>query len=960
MKIGTVLHGFELRSITPVEELETELHFFVHQKTGAELIWSKRNDNNKTFSVAFETLPENDTGVFHILEHSVLCGSEKYPVKEPFVELMKSSLNTFLNAITFPDKTMYPVSSRNDADFRNLASVYLDAVFKPAIYHNESIFMQEGWRLETNPENGEAQYIGVVFNEMKGALSSVDEVIETETNRMLFPDNCYGYVSGGDPKSIPNLTYQEFINNHRRFYHPSNARFFLDGNVQLETMLQDINDGYLCHFDRREPDFELKLQTPVQAQCKTVCYEVAPEEAANSKPHFALSKIAAAWTDCAKIAAANVLCDYLAGSNDAPLKREVLRMKLAEDLTLQVIPGGAQPTLTLHLRNVAEALDGLHGKVHGILAQIMADGLNHDDLTACLNRYEFRAREYKEPFGLYMNITMLQSWLYGGDPAMYLRQNEIFGVVRAMLDEGGFEALMQELLLDDTSMCELRVLPSATLGEEKMSAERERSASEYAAMTEAEKAVHAEKLDALHAWQQTPDSEEQLATLPHLELSDISDQPQWVAVSEETVDGVRVLRSPINANGMVFLRMYFPLGQISLEDAPVAKLMAQLLTQLPTKEHSVQELQREIKMHIGSLSCDFDALSCKGKPDECVSSILVNCSVLENKVDEAVRLIREVLLDTLFQQKDKIRELLQQFEIRTQQMLVMAGHDFAIKRTLSSFTAEYLINEHTAGYTAFNLLKDLNRSFDEKADDLIAKMEQLRARIFVSSNLTIGVTGHMTSEQLGSLIAALPAGEKKQLAASYQLPPKRDEAIAIPAGISFALIGASMPTLGFKYTGATRVLAKLISLAYLWNEIRVQGGAYGCGLILGGSDGELLYYSYRDPNAARSLGVYRNASAFIRSFCGTGSALDTIIIGTISDTEPLLSPKQQSNIAFNRYLRGDTLEEKRNERKEMLETTPEQMLSFCALLDAMAEKGSVCVVGSDAIIAQCDGLTKLA
>lgn len=961
MNIGTVIHGFKLESITPIEELEAQLYFFRHEKTGAELIWSKRNDTNKTFSVAFETLPENDTGVFHILEHSVLCGSDKYTVKEPFVELLKSSMNTFLNAMTFSDKTMYPVSSRNDADFRNLMSVYLDAVFKPAIYQKESIFLQEGWRNEIDPETGKPHYIGVVFNEMKGAMSSVDSVLHMEMGRMLFPDNCYRYVSGGNPKSIPDLTYEEFLNNHRRFYHPSNARFFLDGNVDLDTCLADINDGYLCHYDRRERDFELKLQAPVASQCKTASYEIGADEKAEGKAHFALGKVVASWKEYAYQTAAMVLCDYLAGSNDAPLKRELLRQGLAQDVRLGIINGTAQASMLLHLRNVnEEALPTLRSKITEILQSILEKGLDHDELTACLNRHEFNEREHNEPYGLILNITMLSSWLYGGDPALYLKNNELFATVRAMLENGDFERIMQEIFLDETGMCELHLLPSTTLGAEKLSAELERAAKEYDALTEEEKAAHEKKLDTLHRWQQTPDSPEQLAALPHLELSDVSKEPQWTELSKETIRGARVLRSPVNASGMVYLKLYFPMGNVTLEDISLVKILSLVLSKLPTKAHTVQELQREIKANIGALDYSVETYADQGDAHNCVPCFVINCSVLESKVDEAIRLIHEVQLDTLLDQKSQIREILQQAEIRMQQRIIMQGHSVGLTRVLSAYNAEMMVDEHTNGYTAYTFVKELNRDFDQRIDGVVEKLEQLRQQISRSAGLTVGVTGHVSKEQLEALIGGFPVGENAESKLYCKPIGQRAEGIVIPAGISFAESGVLLSDLGYQVNGKTRVLANLVSLAYLWNEVRVQGGAYGCGMSARRMQ-LASFHSFRDPNAARSLDVYRNTSKFIRDFCQRkDDSLSNIIIGTISKTEPLASPRDQGNQAFDLYLHGFTLEQMRQERLEMLQTTHDDLLALCPMLDAMAEKSSVCVVGNNAILEQCKGLTVLA
>ena len=960
MNPGTVLHDFELTNVTPVPEMDAELHLFRHRGTGAELLWIRRPDRNKTFSVTFKTLPENDTGVFHIMEHSVLCGSAKYPVKEPFVELMKGSMNTFLNAFTFPDKTMYPVSSRNDADFRNLVSVYLDAVFCPAVYERKNIFLQEGWRLEQDAPGEKPHYVGVVFNEMKGALSSVDEVMAYAMARMLFPDSCYRFVSGGDPTHIPELTYEAFLDAHRRFYHPSNARFFLDGDVDIEQLLAQINDDYLCRYERREPDFELKLQKPVPGQQRTISYELAPGEAPEGKAYFAMSRIIGTWEDRVRLMAAKVLCDYLAGSNDAPLKRAVLEQGLAQELRLSAEDGGmAQVTVDLMLQNMqAEKLPEARRAVQAIIRELLEKGLDRTELTGCLNRYEFKTREHNEPYGVMLSIQVMNSWLYGGDPALYLRNNEAFAALRAHLEDGYYEQLLREMFLEDDTLCELHALPSQTLGAERAAEELRSAHARWDAMTEAEQASCGAELEALHTWQQTPDSPEALATLPHLKLSEVSAEPLWVELAEQRLQGVRVLRSPVNAGGMVYLKLYFDLGDLTEEELPTAQLLARVLAVLPTARHTSQELQREIKLHLGSLTHGVETFATPGETDRCKACFVVSCSVLESKVDEAVRLIQEVQLETDLHQPERIREVMQQAFIAMQQQLVMNGMMFAVNHALSGWNATTLVADRTQGYGAYTALRALLEHFDERIEDEIAAMERLCHRISATSRLTLGVTGGVSDAQLTALLSAFPAGEPTG-PLQVKLTGREDTAVTIPAAISFATLGANLNTLGFRVTGTNWVMGQLISLAYLWNEVRVQGGAYGCGLLTRES-GNVCFYSYRDPSAARTLDVYRRSAAFVRSFCESGSALDTIIIGTLSELMPLLAPRFQSEQAFSRCFTGVTLEQLRQQFREVLETTPAQLLEASAQLDEIAAKGSMCVVGSAEILSGCEGLTALA
>lgn len=961
MQIGTVLHGFALVRVIPVAELQAELHLFRHQKTGAQLLWTNRADTNKTFAVTFPTLPEDDTGVFHILEHSVLCGSEKYPVKEPFVDLLKGSMNTFLNAMTFPDATMYPLSSRNDQDFRNLVGVYLDAVFRPAMLEKESIFLQEGWRFEQDAPDALPHYVGVVLNEMKGAFSSKDRVKTAEINRLLYPDNCYGHVSGGDPKSIPHLTYQQFVDTYHRFYHPSHALFFLDGDVQLDTILSDIDSGYLCHYSQQAPSFHLNPQSPVPGSVSTIFYEIAPGEEKTNKACWALASIAASYEDRVRVMALSVLCDYMDGSNDAPLKREVLRQGLAQDVRMTMEPGTLQPALCLELCNMSEAsLETARAKVQSILRQMLEEGLNREELTACLNRYEFRVREREEPYGVMLAMVVKQAWLYGGDPSLYLRNDDAFAALRKHLEaeDDYFATLVQELLLENDALVEVRLLPSDTLGKERSMQERQEAEAHWAAQGAAWQEQYARKLATLHDWQQQPDAPEDVAKLPHLSLEDVQSEPNWVQLEEQETGGAKVLRSPVLANGIVYLKLYFDLGALTEADLFTARMLGCVLGNLPTLHHSVRALQKEIKLHLGNLAHRVEAFNVPGRRDVCRVFLTVSCSVLETKVDEAIRLIQEVQLETQLNHPDRIRELVQQTELSMRQQMVSMGQMFAMCRALSGFSASSLVNDRVIGYGSYQLLHSLGEHFDEQIEPLIARMELLLATITKANRLTVGVTGNVSDAQLQRLIGGFPSGEAAPAPMRVMLRGKEDTALAIPAAISFACQGCNIQHLGWKRNGAVLVLLQLVSLSYLWSEVRVKGGAYGCGLSIS-DDEDLCFYSYRDPNADRTLDVYRKTSAFIRDFCAGSEELTPIIIGTMAEMTRLMSPLQQSTNAFELYFCGITQEQRQKDMEEVLHITKDDLLRCCDLLDALTEQGSVCVVGGKEILDDCTGLTML-
>lgn len=943
-------YGFRLNRMQNLQQIEAVLHEMEHIKTGAKLIWLERAEQNKTFSVAFQTLPEDDTGVFHILEHSVLCGSEKYPLKEPFVELMKGSMNTFLNAMTFPDKTMYPVASQNDADFRNLVSVYLDAVFAPAIYKNKNIFLQEGWHYEPG-ENGMPNYVGVVFGEMKGAFSSVDEVIRVGMNRMLYPDSCYGFVSGGDPEHIPELSYEQFLAAHTRYYHPSNAYFFLDGNVNIEQFLHDLDTDYLCHYERRESDFALREQRPIPFTQTTVEYEIAPGEDGEGKAHFAMGRVVASWKDVEKIIAMHVLADYLADSNQSPLARKVLERRLGQDVNLKIMDGIAQPFMLLQIQNCnAEKLPNMWQEVEAILQQILAEGLDRQELAACLNRQEFYSREQREPFGIHLAIAATNAWLYGGDPAMYLETEAFYRSIRQKLDSDYFTQLMREMLLGDEGMAALYVLPSDSLGQKKIEAEQAKIEAACLYRNDEDRAALACQQEALLAWQRSSDTEEALASIPHLERKDLPEQPSWTHVAQETVCGVPVLRPDVKS-GTVYINLYFELPEIAFSQLPAITLMTKMFGVLPTNSRTAQMVQRDIKTHLGALNFKVMPLANPGDCEHCRVYLHAHCSVLPQNTEDAVRIVREVLLDTDFCQPELVQQTLQQTVIVMQQGIIMGGHQAAFQHALANQTAEEYAAEWAQGYSAYAWLRDAAADFDGKWEDILAVFASVRRQL-TAANLTVGVTGAMDTLHLQALCGTFPAGQKRNGVLTFAPQENRHEAICIPAGIAFAVQGGNLYRMGYTPHGSMQLMSKLLSLNYLWNEVRVQGGAYGAGFAIK-DNGSLFSYSYRDPNPARSLDIYSKTAAFLRQACEKGERFDQLLIGAVSDSDPLLSAKDKSALAIQSVLRGITFEVKQQQRRQLLQTTQADLVRCCEMLDRWAKEGEICVVGAEPLLDAC-------
>ena len=930
-------HNFTLTQIRPIPGSSAELVEMVYDKTGTEVCWVNNGESNKLFSIAFKTIPEDDTGVFHILEHSVLCGSDKYPVKEPFVELLKSSMNTFLNAMTFSDKTMYPVSSRNEQDFLNLTSVYLDAVFAPTIRHEPNIYRQEGWHYELAEDN--LTYNGVVFNEMKGAMSSVDQICYRTLMSLLFPDNCYQYNSGGDPAAIPNLTYQQFLDSYNKNYHPTNARIFLDGAIPVEKTLA-LLDSYLCRYEMGSKQ-ALEPQTPKSLE-KAVTYEAAND--GSPKAQLVLGKILGSFQDKTAQLARNVLCDVLTGSNDAPLKRALLETGLCLDVSFGIDDGILQPFMMLRLHNIDDANAAqLEETIRTCAKELVTNGIPKDRLVASINHTAFQLQQMREPQALMRCINSLGSWLYDGDPMMYLHYGDSIEAMRAMVENGEFEALLEEMLLDETGLCKLHVLPSENHGAQLREAENARLAAEKAAMDDTQLQEISDIFTAFTQWQQTADTAENLAKLPKLSLSEISPEPVLCQTEEDAASGVTLLRHKVATNGIVHLNAYFRLTDCTLEQLTQLSLLSKLLGNLPTTNYTAAELQNQVKTWLGELRFGVEVFAKANQRGMATPMLSVRCSVLQENLGKAEELIHEILTATDFRQESRIREILLQTETEQQQHGMMSGHILAFKAAQAHFSASAAVQEATSGISYIQFLHTLSKDFDAQIPGFIQLLETALAKAVCANRMTLSLTedGH---SDLSGFVTRFPAGELVADSAAYETALPKKLGIRIPAQVSFASLGYHLGESGMEYDGTGRLLGNILSLAHLWNEIRVQGGAYGAGMRVGKSGG-LFTYSYRDPNPSRSLEVYRNMGDFVKAFAESGEDITGFIISSIAETEPLVSPAQQGSLADSDWFAGNGYVEAAAERRQLLGATTAELAKWCEALNALRDNATVCVVG---------------
>lgn len=936
-------YGFSLKQSRFLPELEATLVELIHVKTGAQLVWMDNKQDNKLFCVGFKTLPEDSTGVFHILEHSVLCGSAKYPVREPFVELLKSSMNTFLNAMTFPDKTIYPVSSRNDQDFLNLTSVYLDAVFAPRILTDPNIFYQEGWHAEILEE---PCFKGVVFNEMKGAMADVDDRIEQGMLNLMLPDTCYRHNSGGDPAHIPELTYEQFVDTYRRFYHPCNARFFLDGDIPLEQTLSLIAE-YLDAAGESVSIPQIRTQQPVCRE-STAYYEVSEAENNPRKAILTLGKLLCTWRDREVVMAAQVLCDVLAGSNEAPLKRAILATGLAEDVRMSVSDGVAQPYFTLQIRNMADdTAEALRDVIRTTVERLCREGIRKNALEASINSFAYALRQKPEPQGLYRCINAYNSWLYGGDPVLYLQHGEHVTSLREMAQTDGFEKLLSELLLKD-DLCVLHMLPSPTLGQQEQAAEQEKL--DAYLKTVDPKQLQQEN-EALLRWQQTEDTPEQLATLPQLPLSQIGKMPPSPPTQVLEEAGVRVLYHSIPTEGIEYLNLYFTLEDYTQEQLTELSLITALLNKLPAAGLPALELQEQVKRDIGSLNFGIGVFADHRDPDHCTPCLTVSAGYLQENREKAFGLIRSILLETDLDQPDAIREIVVQRAEMAKQRAMASGHALGVSVVQSHYSAEGVLSEALSGLTKLQSLRALADDFETLIGQRILDMQQLQRTVLCRSRLTASLTATQF-ESLSSLLEHLPQGSAPAQRAVYRAKLPKRLGIQIPAQTAFAVKGCHLRQCGRSYDGSLSVAENVLSLSFLWNRIRVQGGAYGAGMITDLS-GPVEFYSYRDPSPERSLKVYDETADFLENF---REETDKYIISTVASTEPLRSPAALGRVADNRFFSGLADQDRQQIREQMLQATDEVLRGWADALRTAAREGAVCVVAHKAALEECKDL----
>ena len=987
---GATCHGFVVERCETVPELDADAYVLHHTASGARLLYLACDDENKAFAIGFKTPPADSTGVFHILEHSALCGSAKFPVKEPFVDLIKSSMQTFLNAMTYPDKTIYPVATTNEQDLYNLMDVYLDAVFNPAIYTKPTIFEQEGWHYELDlPEDegcegdaGEAcpqdlragtlRYNGVVFNEMKGALSDPMSVLDDAVNAALYPDTAYAHESGGDPHAIPALTYEQFLDTHARHYNPSNSYITLYGDLDVDRALAFLDERYLSQSSAASRRMDaavaagedssalapnpLDVQAPVTCEYERVEMATTPENAL-----VGLGLVLGNALDRKRTIAADILFEALLGSNEAPVKKAILAAGLGGNVVSYTAAESLQPYELIMLQN---AQPGVARELRRVFQDACRDlcehGVPRERLEAIIssNGYDLRQRDYGIADGVAIACDALSTWLYDDDAAtLALKYGPVYEELRGELDGSYFEDLLRELVLenDHTALVELVPVDAAEGAE---GAEVAELAVKRDAMTDAELADVVERTAALRAAQEAEDTPEAKATLPRLRVSDISEARPEPPLVVDTTAPIPCLRHSIPTNRLAYAMQYFDLSCVSFEDLPYVTLLCRLLKQLPTRKHSAEELDNLLAGKLGFLSFTTEVMT-QPDVDGVRPYLLVSAGALSEKIDALASLPREVWSSTLLADADadRVRDVLTQIRIGLEQGFINNGHSAALGRAMSYSSPSAVVREQLSGVDFYLFLRDLLEHFDERLDGLRAKLSELAGRIFVADGCMASFTGSDEDfdaywDAAGDLgLGAVDGTDVGRDALVVPAPRDRHEAFVIPSDICFAARACDPRRLGIDVTGAWAVAANALSYDYLWNEIRVKGGAYGCGFRAAG-ERQTAFYTYRDPAIDPSIERVERAGAWLGSFEPDEAAFEGFIVSCVSGMDAPVKPYALTKRRNTTYLAGLDPHAREERRAQMLAATPAELRALGADVMRIAAESPTCVFGGREVIAK--------
>lgn len=959
------LAEYEILDEHRVEDVQSDGFILRHKKSGARIAILSNNDDNKVFYIGFRTPPEDETGVPHIIEHTTLCGSKKFPVKDPFIELAKGSLNTFLNAMTYPDKTVYPVASCNDQDFKNLMDVYLDAVFNPNITKYEEIFKQEGWHYELTGKDDELKINGVVYNEMKGAYSSPDEVLSSQIYRSLFPDNTYSKDSGGNPEYIPKLTYEAYLDFYHKYYHPSNSYIYLYGDMDVVERLEWLDKEYLSLYDYKKVNSEINKQ-PAFDEIKNVeaQYSITMDDSQENKTYLSYNRVVGDSLDEMLYQAFDVLDYALVSSPGAPVKQALIDAGIGDDVYGSYDAGILQPVFSFVAKNAnASQADEFESIIESTLKEVVKTGINKEALLAGINSSEFKFREAdfgQFPKGLLFGLNCLDSWLFDDmKPFIHLECLGTFAKLRKAVDTNYFEKLIQEYLLDNTHGSSVTVKPKRGLGNEREEALAKELSDYKASLSDEEIKKLIEDTEHLKKYQEEPSSDEDLRKLPMLTRADMKKNAMPFSNIEDELLDVKVVRHDIESNGIDYISFLFDADDFAQSELGYLGFFTNALGLVSTEKYSYTDLANATNIYTGGISTGTASHPDIKDRNNFVFKFEVKLKVLEKNLDKALELMEQMLLTSDFTDTKRLGELVAQIKARLQANLSSSGHLVAAMRSMSSFSRYALYQDELKGIAFYRSICHIEKELSESPKSVSDKLAAIARKLFARNRMLISFTGN--NEAYGNAKPSLEkviAGFGKMSAVGNQAEVHFNtakEAFIDASQIQYVAKTGDFICEGYEYTGALRLLRIILSYDYLWINVRVKGGAYGCMNTFLRS-GESYFVSYRDPNLSDTLDVYDRIPEYIKSFSPDERDMTKYIIGTFSALDTPMNPEAKGSRSLSAYLEGITYEQIQKERNEILNAQPEDIRRLADLVEAVLKKDSICVIGNENMIKESAGL----
>ena len=959
------LAEYEILDEHRVEDVQSDGFILRHKKSGARIAILSNNDDNKVFYIGFRTPPEDETGVPHIIEHTTLCGSKKFPVKDPFIELAKGSLNTFLNAMTYPDKTVYPIASCNDQDFKNLMDVYLDAVFNPNITKYEEIFKQEGWHYELTGKDDELKINGVVYNEMKGAYSSPDEVLSSQIYRSLFPDNTYSKDSGGNPEYIPRLTYEAYLDFYHKYYHPSNSYIYLYGDMDVVERLEWLDKEYLSLYDYKKVNSEINKQ-PAFDKIKNVeaQYSITMDDSQENKTYLSYNRVVGDTLDEMLYQAFDVLDYALVSSPGAPVKQALIDAGIGDDVYGSYDAGILQPVFSFVAKNAnASQADEFESIIENTLKEVVKTGINKEALLAGINSSEFKFREAdfgQFPKGLLFGLNCLDSWLFDDmKPFIHLECLGTFAKLRKAVDTDYFEKLIQEYLLDNTHGSSVTVKPKRGLGNEREEALAKELSDYKASLSDEEIKKLIEDTEHLKKYQEEPSSDEDLRKLPMLTRADMKKNAMPFSNIEDELLDVKVVRHDIESNGIDYISFLFDAGDFAQSELGYLGFFTNALGLVSTEKYSYTDLANATNIYTGGISTGTASHPDIKDRNNFVFKFEVKLKVLEKNLDKALELMEQMLLTSDFTDTKRLGELVAQIKARLQANLSSSGHLVAAMRSMSSFSRYALYQDELKGIAFYRSICHIEKELSESPKSVSDKLAAIAKKLFARNRMLISFTGN--NEAYGNAKPSLEkviAGFDKMSAVGNQAEVHFNtakEAFIDASQIQYVAKTGDFICEGYEYTGALRLLRVILSYDYLWINVRVKGGAYGCMNTFLRS-GESYFVSYRDPNLSDTLDVYDRIPEYIKSFSPDERDMTKYIIGTFSALDTPMNPEAKGSRSLSAYLEGITYEQIQKERNEILNAQPEDIRRLADLVEAVLKKDSICVIGNENMIKESAGL----